>query len=178
MKMTDKQLIISIKKDDYASYNHLFVTYYTKLCMYVNEIINNASDTEDIVQELFVKLWANRKKLEIQSSLSGYLFKTAKNMALNYIRNENNRKVIIDKLELQWEFTTEKTLEDTEFINALKKCIEELPERCKNVLVLQHLDGYKQKEIADKLNITVKTVKNQMWIGMQRLKICLGSKGV
>lgn len=170
------QLIKNIKQDDYVSYNDLFIRYYSKLCLYVSEFTRSRSDAEDIVQELFIKLWTNRKKIEVQTNVSGYLYMTAKNMTLNFIKSEVSRKTAIDKLYKENEPYADPDENDGQYLVALENCIDQLPERCKEVLLLQRIQGYKQKEIAEKLNISVKTIKNQIWLSLQRLKTCLNSK--
>lgn len=176
MVYPDDQLIDDVKENDYASYNHIFMLYYNRLCLFVASITNNTNDSEDIVQELFIKLWTDRRKINIQNTISGYLFQAAKNMALNHIRDTTNRKVAIEKLQ-QADFYIENELETEEFRIALENCIDQLPARCKEVLLMYRVQELKQKEIAEKLNISIKTIKNQIWASLQRLRKCLEVNG-
>ncbi len=174
----DLQLINEIADNNCVSYNKLFSSYYNSLCHYVYNIIRDKNDTEDIVQELFLNLWKNRNKLDIQSSVSFYLYKTARNLTLNYIRDNQKYKNSVDYTELQNQYVDEQTIEQHEFRQALNDCIDKLPGRNKEILLLHKVKGFKQKEISDKLNISVKTIKNQIWIAMQRLKNCLSLKEI
>lgn len=176
--ITDEKLIAAIGKDDYISYNKLFVRYYSRLCGYVYHLLADKEDAEDVVQELFLTLWNNRKKIEIGENVSGYLYKMAKNLALNHIRMQTNYKTLLENREAQLPYYEENPLETEEFRIALYDCIDLLPGRCKEVLLLHRVKGLKQKEIADRLSISVKTVKNQIWTSLQRLKKCLEVKGV
>lgn len=176
--VTDEKLIAAIGNDDYTSYNRLFVRYYSRLCCYVYRLLGEKEDAEDVVQELFLTLWNNRKKIAIVENVSGYLYKMARNLALNHIRTQTNYKTILDNQEEQLPYCEENSLETEEFRMALYDCINLLPGRCKEVLLLHRVKGLKQKEIADQLSISVKTIKNQIWASLQRLKKCLEVKGI
>lgn len=176
--ITDEKLIAAIGNDDYTSYNKLFVRYYSRLCCYVYRLLGEKEDAEDVVQDLFLTLWNNRKKIAIGENVSGYLYKMARNLALNHIRTRTNYKTVLENREEQLSYYEENPLETEEFRMALYNCINLLPGRCKEVLLLHRVKGLKQKEIADQLSISVKTIKNQIWASLQRLKKCLEVKGI
>ncbi|RHU25615.1 RNA polymerase sigma-70 factor [Parabacteroides sp. TM07-1AC] len=176
--ITDEKLIAAIGNDDYTSYNKLFVRYYSRLCCYVYRLLGEKEDAEDVVQDLFFTLWNNRKKIAIGENVSGYLYKMARNLALNHIRTQTNYKTVLENREEQLSYYEENPLETEEFRMALYDCINLLPGRCKEVLLLHRVKGLKQKEIADQLSISVKTIKNQIWASLQRLKKCLEVKGI
>ncbi|MDR2774724.1 MAG: RNA polymerase sigma-70 factor [Tannerella sp.] len=175
---TDEKLISGVKEDDYVSYNKLFMRYYSRLCQYVYTLLENREDAEDVVQELFLNLWNSRKRIEIVENVSGYLFKTAKNIALNHIRSAKNYRLMLEGRDKTEPYYEENQLETDEFRIALYDCIERLPERSREVLILHRIKGFKQKEIAEKLSISVKTIKNQIWMSLQRLRKCLEIKGI
>lgn len=175
---TDEKLIVAIRQNDYGSYNTLFVRYYSSLCRYVYSILHDREDTEDIVQELFLNLWNNRKKIEITTNVSGYLYRMARNLTLNYVRDTKKHQRLSEYQELIPIYDEEDQLESEEFRIALYDCIDRLPARCKEVLLLHRIEGLKQKEIAEKLSISVKTIKNQIWSSLQHIKRCLELKGI
>lgn len=176
--MTDEILIAAIKEDDYVSYNRLFVRYYSRLCQYVYGWLENREDSEDIIQDLFLSLWSGRKKIEVNENVSGYLFKMAKNMSLNHLRAAKNYRMLLEKQNHVPDYYEEDQLESDEFRIALYDCIERLPERSREVFILHRVKGLKQKEISEKLSISVKTIKNQIWMSLQKLKKCLEIKGL
>jgi len=176
---TDEALIAAMREDDYVSYNHLFTRYYTRLCQYVYSLLMNKNDTEDVVQELFLLLWSHRKKIGIRENVSGYLFRMAKNMALNSIKSKANYQHHLESQKaISMTFYEDNKVETDEFRTALFDCIDRLPVRSKEVLVLHRIKGLKQKEIAEHLSISVKTIKNQLWMSLQRLKACLELKEI
>lgn len=172
---SDRLLIKAIQKDDYISYNKLFVLYYGRLCQYAYSFLMNKEDAEDIVQELFLNLWNNRKKTEISANVSAYLYKTAKNLTLNHLRAAKKHQSLQNYAE-EMLYYEENRLEADEFRIALFDCINRLPARSKEVFLYHRMQGLKQKEIAEKLNISVKTIKNQVWSSLQKLKHCLELK--
>ncbi len=177
MDLADEILIAGIKKSDYASYNQLFVRYYSRLCAFVFGITHNYNSSEDVVQELFIRIWTNRHKLEMNESISGYLYRASKNAALNHLRSEKTRKKSVENFPVQEWQTDESLIEQVEFSAFLQQCIEQLPERSRDVFMKSRFEGLKQKEISDQLGISVKTIKNQIWKSLQYLKSCLEAKG-
>ena len=175
-QITDKELFAAIKEDDYISYNKFFDRYYIRLCQYVYSIIKDKDDSEDIVQELFLSVWSNRKKLAVEDNIPGYLYVMSKNLTLNYIRSKANYKNLLKNQEEKPEYYEEYPMETDEFRIALFDCINLLPARSREILILHRIKGYKQKEIAERLDITVKTIKNQIWTSLQKLRLCLEEK--
>jgi len=176
MEFADEILIAGIKRNDYSSYNQLFLRYYSRLCAFVYGITQSSSASEDVVQELFIRLWINRTKLEINESVSGYLYRSSKNAALNHLRSEKSRQKSVQNMPVQELQTDDNLIEQVEFSAALYQCIEQLPERSREVFKMSRIDGLKQQEISDQLGISVKTIKNQIWKSLQYLKACLELK--
>jgi RNA polymerase sigma-70 factor, ECF subfamily len=173
MELTDETLILGLKRDDYSSYNQLFTRYYSRLCAFVFTLTQNYSASEDVVQELFIRLWIQRGKIEINENIAGYLYRASKNAALNYLRAEKSRQKSIQNMPVQEWQTDESLIEQIEFSAALNKCINQLPDRSRNVFMKSRFDGMKQQEISDQLGVSVKTIKNQIWKSLQFLKACL-----
>ncbi|MDX9881311.1 MAG: RNA polymerase sigma-70 factor [Prolixibacteraceae bacterium] len=175
MEIPDSTLILRIAKNDYSSYKHLFMRYYSRLCVFVFHITCDMDMAEDIVQEFYMKLWTDRNKIKIKGNVRSYLFTSCRNAALNSIRDE---KLKIKNLEMigRDQLPEEEITEQEDYLNALERCIALLPERSKQVLQMFKLEGFSQKEISEKLNISVKTIKNQVWKSLQFLRSCLNTK--
>jgi RNA polymerase sigma-70 factor, ECF subfamily len=173
MEITDNEIMFGIQKGDYSCYNRLFIRYYSRLCLSVFKFIGNYSASEDIVQELFVRLWIDREKITISKCVSGYLYQASKNSALNYLRTESIHKKKLDEIPFQEESSDDDNMEQIEFSVALYKCIDQLPARSRQVFLKSRFDGLKQQEISDELGISVKTIKNQIWKSLQFLRACL-----
>lgn len=174
MNKSDKILVDGFKKGDYSSFNELFYRYYSGLCAYVDSIVQDSATSEDLVQTLFYKLWANRYKIGIQKNISQYLYRSAKNSALNYLKSESGKKnVCLNSNLIDEPCDEEEFLRKETFYRKLEECIEQLPERSKAVLLKSRFEGLKQKEIADLFNISIKTIKNHIWKSLRFLKSCV-----
>ena len=167
---------MGVKNGDYLAYNQLFIRYYGRLCGFVIEFTKSETSAEDVVQELFIKLWTDRKRIIVREKVAAYLFRASRNAALNYLRSEKNRQKAMDGLGFEETYPDDNPIEFEEFLDQLKACVDELPERSKEVFVLSRLEGFKHKEIAEKLDISVKTIKNQIWKSLQYLRTCLLDK--
>lgn len=178
MNKTDLQLIAGVRNGDYMSYKTLFMQYYNPLCYYVYGIVENRDDSEDIIQNLFIKFWTNRFKIDIQSNVRVYLYTMARNMALNHLRDEHVYKTALTDMQSSGQYTEEADMEYDEFTSMLTDCINKLPPRGKEILLMHRLDGLKQKEISEKLEISVNTIKNHMRVALLRLKNCLQLKDI
>ena len=168
----------AIARGDYMSYNQLFRCYYQPLCQYVYTLLADKDDAEDVVQELFLKLWKDRSKIVITESTSSYLYRMAKNMSLNFRRSKINMERLNEQPDIEGLSYEETSLETDEFRIALIDCMNRLPKRSKEVLVASRVKGLKQQEIADTFSISVKTIKNMLWISLRKLKECLDEKQV
>ena len=168
----------AIARGDYMSYNQLFQCYYQPLCQYVYSLLEDKDDAEDVVQELFLKLWKDRGKIVITESASSYLYRMAKNMSLNFKRSKITMESLNENPDLAYLTYEETSLETDEFRIALIDCMNRLQRRSKEVLLAARVKGLKQQEIADTLSISVKTIKNMLWISLRKLKECLAEKQV
>jgi RNA polymerase sigma-70 factor (ECF subfamily) len=142
-------------------------------------MLSNTKDAEDIVQDMFFSIWDNRERIHIQENVSGYLFAMAKNRTLNHIRKEAVYRIALEEYEKKMlEYMEEEPFEPFEFKKELIDCINRLPNRSKEILLLHKVKGVKQKEISEKLNISIQTIKNHVWLSLQKLRTCLEEKGV
>ncbi len=162
-----------MKAGNKDSFNYFFDYYYSGLCIYAKNFTGDLDISEEVVQDVFVRFWEKRQNIEIESSVRFYLFRTVYNQCMNllkhkkiernYIQNQKNRE---DNLyEEQWSLYNE-----TELRQALDNAISKLPERCREVFVLSRFENLKNKEIAEKLGITEKTVENQINKALRVLK--------
>lgn len=168
----------NIGNGDYASYQTLFFRYYNHLCQFVCSILKNRQDSEDVVQELFLGLWNNRGKILINISVPAYLFRAARNLALNKIRGDSNYNAALKRADFASYHDGEEAFEAAQLQDYLQKCVEELPDRNRKVFILQKAEGLKQKEIAETLGMTLQAVKRHVWIALQKLRACLEKKEI
>lgn len=161
-------------KDVRNNFDKIYVLYYSRMLRFAKEYVLFDEDAENIVQDVFLLLWEKREVLDIQISLVSYLFALVKNKSLDYLRH----KVIADeyKQELSAKLTALELLNysftsDEEIEQILMTAINKLPERCRQVFLKSRIEGKKNREIANELNLTVSTVENQMTIALRKLRV-------
>ncbi|WP_341214730.1 RNA polymerase sigma-70 factor [uncultured Wocania sp.] len=170
--MGDKTLIFAIKKDDAKAFKVLFDKYYNTLVAYVKTFTKDKQSSEDIVQQVFVELWLKRHQLNISISVKGYLFTVAYRTYIDSIRSIKRRDNLLD--DLKEKLLRESIIEDENTknrrLNKLRFIINSLPPKCRKILELNKFHGLKYSEIAEKLDISNKTVESQMRIAYKKIR--------
>lgn len=154
----------------------IFRRHYSQVCRAVYRIIPQAETAEDIAQEVFLELWKRRDHLKISTSLTAYLRRAAVNRALNYLRDQKIKWS--DDAELpalsDGSPDTSEKLEIAELQRMVDQYIDQLPEKCRLVFVLSRFESLSHAEIAAQLDISQKTVENQMTKALRFLRNALG----
>lgn len=165
------ELLDRIKRGDQNAFSELFHRYYAPLCGFATLILNNDQSAEEIVQDFFVKFWEKKNELQMENSPKAYLFRAIKNRCLNEIKHE---KIKLQHAELFISDAESNNYTDHYLEVNLKKDIEEsiaaLPEKRREIFRLSREEGLKYREIAKKLNISVKTVEAQMGLAIKTLR--------
>lgn len=161
-----------VQKIDNQSLKELFDLHYSSLCLYMIQFTKDRQDAEDIAQETFIKFWEKREKLLVTSSFKSYLFRSAYNLYMDQIRKEKRNDLLLVELKYEGLLSQieEKESDQQEKINKVKQIVEKLPDRCKEILLLSKREGLKNKEIAIRLNISIKTVESQMRLAFQKIR--------
>jgi RNA polymerase sigma-70 factor (ECF subfamily) len=169
--------LVKLKNADEQKFiEFLFKSFYSPLCKAVYKIVRDTDACEDIVQEVFYKVWRNRDALDLSKSVKSYLYRSAINTALNYLEKQkrnvelDENEVIGTKLSAN---TTEDILNSSELEQKINSAINELPSRCKTVFMMSRFEEMSYQEIADTLEVTVKAVEKQMSKALQILREAL-----
>jgi RNA polymerase sigma-70 factor (ECF subfamily) len=161
----DTEIIGRIRKGDVGQFESLFRSSYVSLVRYAKTLIKDHDTAEEIIQDLFFRLWQDREKIKIESSLTGYLFRSVHNRCLHYI--EHNRVVERHEKEMSYRQTESQEspsdiLHYKELQARIARILERLPERCGKIFYMSRFEGLKYTEIAEKLSVSVKTVESNM----------------
>jgi RNA polymerase sigma-70 factor (ECF subfamily) len=152
-----------LQKGNVAAFDSLFEVYSPKLYGFAFKYFRNEADAEELVQEVFVKVWENRQSLKTEYSFKAYLF----TIALNQIRKYFNKKAVVlrylEGLQHEPEFSDQALDEDYESaLQKLNSIIEQMPPRRREIFIKSKLEGKSSKEVAAELNISPGTVDNQV----------------
>ena len=176
----EKELFNSIKEGDEKAFELFFKSWHKRLCVFAFGYTRQMETAEDIVKDFFVHFWNNRSKLEIKSSLSGYLFRSVRNSCINYLERDLQHKKTISLEEANWlhlkikepfsEDYPSGNLMLRELEGQILNQIEKLPEACRGIFKLSRFDGLSHKKIAEQLGISENTVKVQIYRALKELK--------
>lgn len=174
----DLEFIKSLKKGDEKAYDFLINSYHHKLCTYAYSLIKDNDLSEDIVQNVFIKLWKKRLSLKDDFSVKKYLYKSVYNEFIDQYRKRKAltslEKKYIDTLNFIVEEEEENRL--NKLAKIVKKEIENLPPKCKQTFLLSKQEGLTNIEIAEYLNVSVKSVEAHITKAFSLLREKLGYK--
>lgn len=172
----DRLLVMALKRDDHESFTRIFRAYYKDLVLFGGTFIPEKSVCEDIVQNIFLKLWNDRQTLEIEISLKSYLLKAVRNNCLDELRH---RKIVDEHVTHQLKSAsmdadeTENYVLYSDLCRQLKNALAQLPPAEREVFEMSRLENIKYQEIANRLKISVRTVENRISNALKRLRILL-----
>lgn len=167
------------KNGDELAFEKIFKANHSHLVGFCNQFISDQDKAKSLTQEVFLNLWLNRRKIETLNGIKAFLYTFAKSSCLNYIRH---RKVISKYEDKQLQKKEEElnrevlesfdfnSLEFSELEGLIQQAINDLPEKCRQVFILSRLDGKKNTEISEELNISVKAVEAHMTRALKTLK--------
>ena len=172
----DTEIIGRIRKGDIGQFESLFRSSYVSLVKYAKKLIKDQDMAEEMVQDLFFRLWQDREKIKIESSLNGYLFRAVHNKCLHYIEHlkvvERHAQEMTSKTYESQEDPSD-MLQYKELQSRVARILEQLPDRCGKIFMMNRFEGLKYSEIADKLSISIKTVESNMGKALKEFRKAL-----
>jgi RNA polymerase sigma-70 factor (ECF subfamily) len=163
--LSSQQLLNTLRAGDITAFEMIFKTYYQPLCNYAYSFVQDRDEAEEIVQSTFLSVWEKRENLTIHTGVKPYLYAMVRNAALNVIKHEKIKQqhasVALAVAEKSIESVTH-TVMASELEDRIYRALNKLPEQCRLVFKLSRFEELKYAEIAEQLNISVKTVENQM----------------
>ena len=169
---SDKNIIAGIKKRELKIFEELFLNYHGRLVLFANKFIGDMQVSRDLVQDAFFILWEKADQLEIKQSPKAYLYQAVKNSCLNYnrhlsIKQSAEGKILqnIAELEKQVYQNTHSpyfSLLEMELEDKIAEVIEGMPDKCREIFKLSRFEYLKNREIAEKLGISVKAVEKHI----------------
>lgn len=173
----DAELVRRIRAGDERALETVFKAHYAGMASFTQRFVRSADLAEELVQDVFLKLWTKREQLAEIETLRTYLFRAARNTALNYLRRQ--------KLERRWQeeqgvdddppasYAADEETVEQEVAVAVQQAINKLPPRCREIFLLSRDGGLTYAEIARSLEISVKTVETQMGRALKSLRTSL-----
>ena len=173
MPPDDNLLFSLLKQGNKPAFDTLFRKYYVRLCRFAYTLLHSQVSAEETVQDVFVRLWEQRQQISINTSILAYLYASVKNQSMNELKKDKIRRHHENEFLLYASYTEDSAIND-QAEEKLKRAIENacqlLPPKCREIFELSRKEGLTYEEIADYLDISKKTVENQMAIAFQKLR--------
>jgi RNA polymerase sigma-70 factor (family 1) len=169
----DLILVNAIVQRDKKLFEVLYKKYYQQLFSVAYRYVGQTEIAEEIVHDVFITIWNKADQLNIQHSMKSYLFKSVVNSSLNFIKKA---KLNAEKQQLYRTVVSNETVDEADtaaeeaLLKALEQALELLPAKCRQVMYLSRFGKMKQQEIAVQMDISIKTVKNHLTYGFQKLR--------
>jgi len=163
--LLEQSLYVALKEGKETAFEMIFKTYYRPLCNYAYSFLNDKDEAEEVVQSSFISIWEKRNEISIQTSFKSYLYRVVRNACLNVIKHERVKQQHADYEKARGEPSHESVAQAvtaSELEQRIYGAMKVLPEQCRLVFQLSRFEELKYQEIADQLNISIKTVENQM----------------
>ena len=163
--MKDHILIEGLTRRDKIVFDYIFNYYYSSLCVFAMQYLDNRNAVEDLVQDFFVYFWLNSPRLQIKSSLKSYLFTSIKNRCLDYQKHHQITKRYREYLLFSGELednSMEHVFAESELRQLIHKSMSKLTPRCREIFELSRLSGLSNQEISNELGISKRTVELQI----------------
>lgn len=165
MDLAEQQQIEALVAGDITAFEMIFRTYYQPLCNYAYTFLQDKENAEEIVQSTFLSVWEKRETLSIRTGVKPYLYAMVRNACLNVIKHEKiKQKHAVEELAVGVHSydSVSHTVAGSELELKIQQAMEQLPEQCRLVFKLSRFEELKYSEIAEQLNISIKTVENHM----------------
>ena len=174
--------IVNLHNDKKSDFSRVYSIYFPKLVRFAREFVLSTEDAENIIQDIFIYLWEHQEILGSLSNLNAFLFVLVKNRCIDFIR----QKKLVERKREEFEMVMDKELQlkmyalqqfDENALSAddieviLNNAINSVPEKCREVFILSRMEGLKYREIAERLNISTKTVENQIITALKKLRV-------
>jgi RNA polymerase sigma-70 factor (ECF subfamily) len=167
-KFDDRSLVQKIIQSDERAFKELFYRHYDPLYMFCYRRLKSADIAGDIIQDVFMRLWQKRSELDANRSIKAYLFQMAQNIIIDFFRKKTTQRAYQEKRVAENVFSlVDESFEVEEKVN---DALQKLPENLKTVFLMSRFDGLKYAEIAESLDISVKTVENRMTKALKLLR--------
>lgn len=173
-----------ILEKQHIDFEQIYLSYFSKMKRFAREYVLSDEDAENIVQDVFLDFWEKKELLPLPINILAYLFTSIKNRCIDFLRHKIVQKEVENKMQEEYRLTLqmkyyslgeldEGIFEKDDVEQLLSKVIDSLPERCREIFLKSKIEGKKQKEIAEEMNISINTVETQMGIAYKKLRKAL-----
>jgi len=173
--------MLTEKRDIPYDFEEIYVSYFSRMKGFAQEYVLSEEDAENIVQDVFTELWEKKELLTYNINLVAFLFTSIRNRCIDHLRHNIVVREAVNQMQEEYQITLKVKLASLELFDQsllseldiekkISEVINSLPEKCREIFIKSKIEGKKQKDIAAEMNISLKTVENQMNIAYKKLK--------
>lgn len=162
-------------------FENFYITWYSRVKHFARDYVLSEEEAENITQDVFLDFYEKRDSLDFHINVIAYLFTSVKNRCIDYLRRKLLEQEATSKMQEDFDLSFRMKFDSLEAFDVeglsednikdiIEKALNTLPERCREIFILSKLEGKKQKEIAEELNVSVKTIEAQMTIAYKKLR--------
>ncbi|SEB16633.1 RNA polymerase sigma-70 factor, ECF subfamily [Pedobacter hartonius] len=173
MNSKEQEIVNAIRNREKSVFESLYKEYYRPLFAVAFRYVRYAPAAEEIVHDVFLMIWKKADQINIQYTIKSYLYKAVVNSSLNFIKkekNENEKQAAYMKINTTNGLENDETERQEALLTSVENAIDILPPKCREVMYLSRFGKMKQQEIADQMQISVKTVKNHLTYGFHKIR--------
>lgn len=175
-----KTIDLNSSKENLA-FEEIYLSYFSKMKYFAKEYVISDEEAENIVQDVFLELWEKREMISMHLNIIAYLFTTIKNKCLNHLRHQTVVQEAATHLQEEYAITLKMNLDSLAALDSdifsdqdveaiIAHALDSLSEKCRQIFIMSKIEGKKQKQIADELDISINTVETQMGIAYKKLR--------
>lgn len=172
---------MSAQQKEDRLFENIYLSYFPKMKRFAQEYVISEQDAENIVQDMFAELWEKREMFTCQTIRIAYLFTIIKNKCLNHLRHKTIALETINNMQEEYNMTLRMNLDsleafeqhifsDQDIEDLINRALDSLRTKCKEIFIMNKLEGKKQEQIATELNLSTNTVRNQISIAYKKLR--------
>lgn len=169
MDQKEETIWKGIQQKDTGVLERYYKEHYKSFFLMARKYLKDSDHAAEIVNDVFMKIWMDGPSIKIESSLKSYLYKAIINRSINALNKSKRELILVELKDDQDEGYEIRQIEENELMVKLYSAIDSLPEKCRQVFELSRFKELKQKEIADQLGISIKTVKNHITLALKQL---------
>jgi RNA polymerase sigma-70 factor (ECF subfamily) len=176
VEYSDSTVINLIREGNGQAFEKIFREYFKSLHAYAYTFMKDNEQAEEIVQNVFCRIWEKREQLKPDGSLKAYLYRAVHNESLNYLKHQKTRAAFTvhhSNIDEPVSVEASEKLMVAELDGHIQQALNDLPQQCRIIFQLSRFENLKYKEIADHLNLSIKTVENQMGKALKILRVKL-----
>jgi RNA polymerase sigma-70 factor (ECF subfamily) len=169
----EKYIIEDLRSGKESAYRQLFDQYYQRLVVFAYKYLKDLEPARDIVQEFYLNLYESRQSISIQTSLKSYLYSAVRNRCLNQVKHERVKEKHRNMSRSEASFSDpgfEAMMDAVELEAKIYEIVSTLPEKCRQIYIMSRVEGKRNREIADGLNLSIRTVETQISKALRSLK--------